>query len=306
MQGVEGSDVILDETSMVHRLIRHSLSQVRATNVMSELRFSRVQKHMGSSKFGRACSVSTLASKHFLSEFSAMHGRAAATWDKEHPAQSWVKPHSSKLQSGWHAYFRDHRAKHKASMADAAASWRGLSPDERRPYEEAARGQAEDVASEDDYDDQGAGRIPPALTPLGLGAADTPLREDVVSPLCKGQCAKQKCAEWRRRFGTRVPEPRESPLEVEAAGLSCYEKYGIRECGSKLSAELKGRHERLLAEVRVAAFRLRKEANLTLLVVRKADASEPRTAQHFKLLLTCFTLTQPKASGLNDFCWVIA
>jgi hypothetical protein len=73
---------LLVEGSAANRLVTESISACRATNIVSELRFSRILKHVISSVFARAANASTMASKHVLAEFASMHSRAATAWEE--------------------------------------------------------------------------------------------------------------------------------------------------------------------------------------------------------------------------------
>lgn len=76
-------DELAPESSDVRHQVVTAIRASRATNIMSELRFSRITMHMMSSKFVRAASASTMASKHMPAELAALHGRAVQAWEQE-------------------------------------------------------------------------------------------------------------------------------------------------------------------------------------------------------------------------------
>ena len=102
---------LLVEGSAANRLVTESISKCRATNIMSELKFSRILKHLMSSVFGRAADASTMASKHLLAEFASMHPRSVAEWEKSEavPAAD-IKLFSPMAKSGWHLYLAEQRS----------------------------------------------------------------------------------------------------------------------------------------------------------------------------------------------------
>ena len=104
-------DDLLVEGSPANRLVTKSIRKCRATNIMSELKFSPILKHLMSSVFARAANASTMASKHVLAEFASMHSRAATAWEEADavPAAD-IKLFSAKAKSGWHLYLAEQRS----------------------------------------------------------------------------------------------------------------------------------------------------------------------------------------------------
>ena len=125
---------LLVEGSPANRLVTESIRKCRATNIMSELRFSRILKHLMSSVFGRAANASTMASKHVLAEFSAMHARAVAAWENlEAVPAADIKLFSPKASSGWHLYLAEQRAL-GINMTEIGSTWHDLTADEKNDY----------------------------------------------------------------------------------------------------------------------------------------------------------------------------
>ena len=130
---------LLVEGSAANRLVTESISACRATNIMSELRFSRILKHVISSVFARAANASTMASKHVLAEFASMHSRAATAWEEAEaiPAAD-IRFSTPKASSGWHLYLADQRAL-GINMAEIGSMWHNLTnlrtamPSDRTP-----------------------------------------------------------------------------------------------------------------------------------------------------------------------------
>ena len=156
---------LLVEGSAANRLVTESISACRATNIMSELRFSRILKHLISSVFARAANASTMASKHVLAEFASMHSRAATAWEEAEaiPAAD-IRFFTPNASSGWHLYLADQRAL-GINMAEIGSTWHNLTADEKDDYNK----QADKKAKEDSLVENLRTAMPSDRTPLGLG-----------------------------------------------------------------------------------------------------------------------------------------
>ena len=110
---------MLDDASSDLDFVRLPLENCRASNIISELRFVRLTKQLNSSKYGRAAAVSSVASKHTLSELQAMHARAHLGWAKVNRVrQVDAASAPSKDTAGWHAFVAtQRRARPSPSMA---------------------------------------------------------------------------------------------------------------------------------------------------------------------------------------------
>ena len=284
---------LLDPETLPHKRARASFESCRATNVMSELRFARTSKHLAASKFGRACSLSTVASKHLLSELGFLHNQALDSWENSHP-----RPHidaalkSDKAVSSWHRFVAEKR-KDGFTMSEAASEWRQLTLEEKAAYAqqggEVGHRQGHAALNLDDL------AIPVSETPLGIGNEIYPVREDVVQPLCKGSAIAQGKRTWREMAGKTVAEPAQPPLPrpADPAGPMCGEMYGPGQCGSRLAAAVKERCDALRGALRRAAHALGKSASVPLLCLRRAgdEAGAPGQAGHvFMFFMVCFSL----------------
>ena len=135
-------DDLLVEGSPANRLVTESIRKCRATNIMSELKFSRILKHLMSSVFGRAADASTMASKHLLAEFASMHSRSVAEWEKSEavPAAD-IKLFSPMAKSGWHLYLAEQRSL-GIKMKEIGEKWHNLTRDEQDDYKKQAEEKA--------------------------------------------------------------------------------------------------------------------------------------------------------------------
>ena len=111
-----------------------SIHKCRATNIMCELKFSRMIMHLMSSVFGRAADASTMASKHLLAEFASMHSRSVAEWEKKEavPAAD-LKLFSPMAKSGWHLYLAEQRSL-GIKMKEIGENWHNLTRGEKDDY----------------------------------------------------------------------------------------------------------------------------------------------------------------------------
>jgi len=286
-------DDLLDETSPHHKRARACFEHCRATNIMSETRFARVTKLLNTSKFGRACSASTVASKHFLSEFSSMHKQAVEAWARKHPMPLIEDSRrSKKASSGWHEYLAEGR-RTGMSMAQIGVDWRAMTDAEKAPYEEravAAQEQAGHAAI-----DLGDLAFPTSATPLGVGSESLPLRSEVAAELCEGDAIEHGKQAWREQTGKLVPEPAQSFDAAGIPALRCDELYGPRQCVSRLSAEVKARCDALRSALRHAACVLSKQTSVQLLYLRPAGEADDQVPQHVFCMISFSLLKDPEA-----------
>lgn len=161
---VEGSDA--------NRLVTDSINKCRATNIMSELKFSRIIKHLMSSVFGRATGVSTMAGEHFMAESSSTHSRAVAAWEKADVVpKADIKLFSPMAKSGRHLYLSEQRA-HGINMADIGNMRHELTHGEQGDY----NNKAYHKSDEDRFVESLRTTMPNDRTPLGLGDKSNPIR----------------------------------------------------------------------------------------------------------------------------------
>jgi hypothetical protein len=280
---------LLDPATLPHKRARASFQSCRATNIMSELRFARTTKHLATSKVGRACSLSTVASKHLLSELSSLHNQALDSWESRHP-----RPHidvaakSSKAGSSWH-HFVAERRKAGVTIKEAAAQWGRFTEGEKAAYAqqggEGRHRQGHDQLNLDDL------AMHDSQTPLGIGNEIYPVREDVVQPLCEGDAVFHGKRKWREMTGKTVAEPAQPPRLADPADPMCGELYGPGQCGSRLAAAVKERCDALRGALRRAARALGKSGSVPLLCLRRSggEAGAPGQAGHMYFMV-CFSL----------------
>ena len=298
---------LLDPTSRANRVVRSSIESVRATNIVSELRFGRISKQMVTSKFGRAASSSTLASKHVLSELSSMHGRAMDAWEaKQLPEEAMAGVRvSTQACTGWHLYLQELRGKKAGSMAEIAGKWNGLTDEGKEVYNERGRKLKEEVRMQAALDQACLEEHGNAenSTPLCMGNSEWPIRPAEIAHLCEGKTMSDMCKSWRQKCGRCVGAPR-APVEPQPiASPTCAELYGIDRCTAKLAADVRGRCDAFLKRLRRAAVALMKVPSLQLVCVCAEGDAPGAGAGHggpwgpggLALLATCTLAKDPQA-----------
>ena len=306
---------LLDSSHRAHQLVYTTFRRCRATNIVSELQFARVQKQLLSSKVGRAPSISSVASKHLLSEFAAMHGRAVDEWERLNPHVDLndTPPPSSKACSGWHVFFADHRGSSE-TMGQLGQKWRALDAEEKEQYHERALKKQEDLqqpraehAADDDDDHAAAMRSLSESTPLGIGDVTRPVRPQELTSLCHGSQAKDYCRTWRSDYGKSVPEPDEPVEPRPAAALTCAERYGVGCCKANLDNVTAVSFDACLGLLRkkaqaAAAAESRRPPPLQLLSVRGDDDDAAVEVPGYSLLAGCMLARDPEVVVFAEFC----
>lgn len=157
-----GATDIARPGSIAHEKVLTSLQKCRATNVMSELRFARLTKHMVPNRYGRAPSIPSMATKHTLAELASMQHRAVAKWEKEEAVPKIDAPEwTSKASSSWHAFFKAKR-REGLDMNEIGELWRSLDEEEKHAFRSLA---SDESAACKPYEDLHE----PAIRPHAVG-----------------------------------------------------------------------------------------------------------------------------------------
>lgn len=255
--------------SIAHEKVLTSLQKCRATNVMSELRFARLTKHMVPNRYGRAPSIPSMATKHTLAELASMQHRAVAKWEKEEAVPKIDAPEwTSKASSSWHAFFKAKR-REGLGMKDIGELWRSLGEEEKHAFRSLASDQSAACKPYEDLHEP----MPFDRTPLGIGDMDMPVREEIAAQLAEGNEVYRRADLWRGEVrkvscGLDVSEA-DAPTTTQ-----CGEVYG---CATEFTDEVKARCAELRGRLRTAVKALKGEKHLPLLLLqgcRRGEAAE--------------------------------
>ena len=271
--------------SAAHEKVLISLRKSRASNIMSELRFARITKHMMSSKFGRAASSSSMACKHTLAELSAMHARATTRWEQEEAvpkidAPSW----SAKASSGWHSFLKQQRVLGR-DMKEIGRLWRGMADDEKSIFKTMASEEAIRCRDQVDLHEP----MPSSSSPFGIGDFNMPVREDIVATLCEGNEVYRRAEAWRANV-KKVQCPTEGFVCDPPPPAQCGELYGAYKCAHDFTDEVKARCADFLGRLRAVVHALKDEEHLPLLLLEGHRQDPEDDRRHQLLALVAFKL----------------
>jgi hypothetical protein len=136
-----------------------------------------------------------------------------------------------------HLYLTEQREKKAGSMSTISAAWRNLTAAEKVVYERKSEEACKKIVASAGDDDIVVDIS--AHTPMGLGDAEFPLREEFVEPLCANVATRKAlCKSWRASYGDKVSEPALPFVAPAPPSLTCRERLGRGQCESRLTDEV--------------------------------------------------------------------